>query len=254
MWRGRPGLRRRTRCRPAPARRRRGSSRRRRRRVKMPPTPMIGRSAAGQPVERAHHGGGTIAQRRAAQPAGLARRARCAARQHAAVDGGVGGDQAGDAAAARRRRRRRAARRRSRSGATLTSSGRGAAPRRRASRWFSRLQGGEQRRELRLRLQIAQPGRVRRADVDDDVVGDSEQRAPGWRGSRRPRRRAASTRDLPRLMPSGIGGRRRASRAAQVARHRGGAVVVEAQPIDAAPARSAGGTGAASGCRAAPAR
>ena len=131
--------------------------------------------AAAQSMQRAHDRRRPGAQRRPAEAAGLARLA-VAARQHAAVDGGVGGDDAGDALRAHRRDHggqgvvgevgRDLHQQRSRGDA----GGAGEAA-------ILVLHGGEQRRELRLGLQVAQAGRVRRADVEDEIVGEAVQRA-----------------------------------------------------------------------------
>jgi hypothetical protein len=180
-------------------------------------------------MQRAHHRRRPGAQRCPAETAGLARQG-VAARQHAAVDGGVGGDHAGDAMRAHRRDHggqgivgevgRDLQQQRSRGDA----GGAGEAA-------ILVLHGGEQRRELRLGLQVAQTGRVRRADVEDEIVGEAVQRAQ----ARAVVVRGALERRGLRLAEVDAERHRRPSRGEprrQRARHRVGAVVVEAQAVD----------------------
>ena len=159
------------------------------------------------------------------------------------------------------RRCRSSARRRStarkpsslRSGATLTSSGRGATPRSAPRRRLSACSASSSGASCASRLQVAQPRRVRRADVDDDVVGAVEERRQAGAivvdGALERRDARLAEIDAERN-----GRPMQAQALAQIARHRGGAVIVEAQPVDQRRARPASERGAAAGCPAAPPR
>ena len=115
-----------------------------------------------------------------------------------------------------------------RSGAIFTSSG--TAPPAAAARPRRR----DQRPQPRDRLQVAQPGRVGRADVDDEVVGVRRERRARWRGSRRRRPRACpcSCRCSRR--------RRRRDRGARASRAAAACAPALLKPMRLTSARSAG--------------
>ncbi len=136
--------------------------------VSMPPTPTQGDPVAHARVEAAQDLQGALLERRPGQAAGLLhQRGRRPQAEALARDGGVGGDDAVEAQLQRRGRRRRRRPRRREIGSDLHQQ-RDAPVRDRAVRGLAH--GGEQRTQVVHRLEVAQAGRVRRGDVDDEVV------------------------------------------------------------------------------------